>query len=116
MTLEEVVDQAESNLRNSFSVVGLLNETESFYDMIETRISYMNMSLEAHPGLLKGGQHASGKGKDKEEYERCSNAFEDINFRQRFKAELPILASLEYLYEVGVEVNRFQKEELHQCR
>lgn len=32
--LTEIEQQAESNLRHSFSVVGLLNETDSFYDMV----------------------------------------------------------------------------------
>jgi hypothetical protein len=32
--LMEIEQQAESNLRHSFSVVGLLNETDSFYDMV----------------------------------------------------------------------------------
>jgi len=116
MTLEDAVYQAESNLRNSFSVVGLLNETESFYDMIETRISYMNMSLEVHPAVMEDARHASGHGKSKTEYARCSKAFIDSAFQQRFREEIPLMVSLEHLYEVGVEVNRFQKEELHQCR
>ena len=115
MTYEDVVEQAESNLRNAFSVVGLLTETEIFYEMIHKRISYINMTIEVHPGLMDDGQHASGKGGNRTEYERCSAAFADATFQRRFKEQLPILASLEYLYNVGVEVNRFQKEELHWC-
>ena len=38
ITLDEIEDQAEANLRHSFSVVGLLNETNEFYDMITARI------------------------------------------------------------------------------
>ena len=34
--LEEIEQQAAANLRHSFSVVGLLNETESFYEMVTT--------------------------------------------------------------------------------
>ena len=116
ITLEEVIDQAESNLRHAFSVVGLLNETESFYSMIETRISYMNMSLEVHPSLIQDGRHSSQGGeKNKTEYERCSNVFVDESFQQQFREKVPIMQSLEYLYQVGVKVNRFQKEELNQC-
>jgi hypothetical protein len=46
---------------------------------------------------------------------RCSRVFQNEKFQQQFKEKLPILASLERLYQVGVEVNRFQQEELRQC-
>jgi hypothetical protein len=43
-SLAEVVKQADGNLRHSFAVVGLLNESDTFYEMIDDRVSYMNMS------------------------------------------------------------------------
>lgn len=117
ITLDEMVDQAEDNLRNSFSVVGLLNETKSFYDMIEKRLSYMNMSQSLPSGLnLGGGTHSSGRNGEKAvEYYRCSDVFKNATFHQRLREELPSVASLERLYRLGVEVNRFQKEELQRC-
>ena len=114
ITLEEMTNQAEDNLRNSFSVVGLLNETESFYDMIEMRLSYMNMS-QSLPAELSGGRHASGKGKNITEYNRCSDVFESETFRQRLREEYPSVAAAERLYYLGVEINRFQNEELQHC-
>ena len=107
MPLEEIETQAESNLRNSFSVVGLLNETDTFYEMLTRRIAYLDMSL--HP-QVKGKAHRSFASK------RCSLIFKNETFQQRLKAELPILESLIRLYQVGVEVNRFQFEELLQCQ
>jgi hypothetical protein len=38
INLNDIERQAEANLRHSFSVVGLLNETASFYEMVTTRI------------------------------------------------------------------------------
>lgn len=38
ISLNDMERQAEANLRHSFSVVGLLNETSSFYEMLTTRI------------------------------------------------------------------------------
>ena len=117
ITLDEMVDQAEDNLRNSFSVVGLLNETKSFYDMIEKRLSYMNMSQSLPSGLnLGGGTHSSGRNGEKAvEYYRCSDVFKNATFHQRLREELPSVAALERVYRLGVEVNRFQKEELQRC-
>jgi hypothetical protein len=47
---------------------------------------------------------------------QCSNLFGKEDFQERFKEKLPILAALDRLYKVGVEVNRFQQEELKQCQ
>jgi hypothetical protein len=109
ISLPEMEAQAESNLRQAFSVVGLLNETDAFYDMVTTRIAYVNMSLNPQ---VKGSRHPSLK---TTESMRCSRVFQNEKFQQLFKEKLPILASLERLYQVGVEVNRFQQEELQHC-
>jgi hypothetical protein len=110
LTLEELEAQAETNLRQSFSVVGLLHETDSFYDMVTARIHYVNMSLNPN---VAGARHASSKTVN---IIRCSSLFDKKDFQERFKEKLPILAALDRLYKVGVEVNRFQQEELKQCR
>lgn len=64
------------------------------------------------PSILKGSQHPSLKTR---ESMRCSRVFQNEKFQQQFKEKLPMLASLERLYQVGVEMNRFQQEELRQC-
>jgi hypothetical protein len=109
ISLEEMEAQAESNLRQAFSVVGLLNETDIFYDMLNARVQYVNMSL--HPHVI-GNRHTNSKSK---EHLRCAAAFKNATFQERFKEKLPILAVLDRLFHVGVEVNRFQLEELRQC-
>jgi hypothetical protein len=90
-------------------VVGLLNETDTFYDMVTTRIAYVNVSLNPQ---VKGSRHPSLKTRKSM---RCSRVFQNEKFQQQFKEKLPMLASLERLYQVGVEMNRFQQEELRQC-
>jgi hypothetical protein len=107
--LEQVERQAETNLRQSFSVVGLLNETGVFLDMVTSRIAYINMSL--NPSVT-GMRHASIRS---DESKRCSNVYQDASFQQDFKLRLPCLASLERLYQVGVKVNQFQRQELEDC-
>ena len=111
MTLEEIEDQVESNLRHAFSVVGLLNETESFYDMITDRIDYVNMTYNPH---IQGRDHAT---LPSEENKACKKLFgTDEEFRESVRQKVPAFAALERIYHVAIEVNRFQKEELQQCR
>ena len=51
-----------------------------------------------------------------EEHKRCADQFQNNEtFRELFREALPPLRVLERLYNVGIEVNRFQKEELRQC-
>jgi len=108
--LMEIEQQAESNLRHSFSVVGLLNETDSFYDMVSARIQYSNMSNNPH---IYGPTHATVK---TVEQRRCTHKFQkNKTIRASLRAALPHFAALERLYHVGVEVNRFQTRELSQC-
>ena len=48
---------AAYNLRNSFTVVGLLQETQEFYDMVTQRVEYIDMSLNP---TTEGKRHGSG--------------------------------------------------------
>lgn len=109
LTLEELEAQTESNLRNAFSVVGLLNETNQFYDMVTKRIAYVDMALHPH---VQGKKHTS---MELRMAQKCKGIFANESFQEQFKAQLPVLAVLDRLYKVGVEVNRFQLEELRQC-
>ena len=44
-----------------------------------------------------------------------SSFLKNETFREYVRSNTPALRALERVYEVGVEVNRFQKEELAQC-
>jgi hypothetical protein len=112
MTYEEMYAQAESNLRQSFSVVGLLNETDQFYEMVSTRIGYLDMTRNPH---VEGKKHESG-GDDPNEVERCKALFMSPEYQDETKRKIPEMKLIEKLFHVGVEVNRFQREELSQCR
>ncbi|KAL3902485.1 MAG: hypothetical protein SGILL_010806, partial [Bacillariaceae sp.] len=83
MTIEDIYTQAEGNLRHSFSVVGLLNETSEFYDMVSTRIGYLDMSRNPH---VEGGKHRS-KGDDPEEVERCKALFTTREYQEEAKRQ-----------------------------
>jgi hypothetical protein len=112
MTLEEMAIQAESNLKQSFAVVGLLNETNSFYDMVTTRIVYVDMKLNTQ---VMGGGHQS-VGKNQDEADRCKALFVTTKFQEDTIRRHPELKLIERIYQVAVEVNRFQKLELSQCQ
>jgi hypothetical protein len=107
--LQQMERQAANNLRQSFAVVGLLQETDTFYDMVTKRVQYANMSLNPH---VKGAAHSTG---NKAEQQRCKARFSNSTFQELLKQKSPILAALDRLYKVGVEVNRFQLEELQSC-
>eukprot|EP00980_Cylindrotheca_fusiformis_P011129 scaffold2557_cov121-Cylindrotheca_fusiformis.AAC.12 len=110
--LEDMERQAEANLRHSFSVVGLLNETKSFYEMVTTRIQYVDMFNNLD---ISGPLHSS-TGYNRLESSRCSALYSgNETFRQMLRDASPQLQALERLYKVGVMVNRAQKEELRTC-
>ena len=107
--LEQIEQQAANNLRRSFAVVGLLNETTTFYNMIDARINYVNMSLNPK---IKGNRHSSKGGDDAE---RCRSLYQDPSFQQKLRSKSPAVAALDRLYHLAVQVNRHQLRELEQC-
>ena len=112
MQLHDMEIQAESNLLQAFSVVGLLEEIDEFYDMVDQRFEYIDMSQNAH---IQGGRHSSVKKGKISEIDRCKKVYEREDFRNEFKTQLPVLATMDRLYKVAVKVNRFQKEEIQKC-
>lgn len=107
--LRVMEETASYNLRNSFAVVGLLEETDQFFDMITQRVLYMDTSLNPE---VRGESHSSGKGP---EQMRCSQVFKQESFRKEILDKGPEVAASMRLYELGLQVNKFQKEELEQC-
>ena len=107
--LKTMEEQAAYNLRNSFAVVGLLHQTGDYYDMISKRVAYMDTTLNP---AEDGETHSSGRGP---EIERCSNVLKGEAFQERMIARSPEVAVMVRLYKLGVEVNKFQKEELESC-
>jgi len=108
-TLQDVTKQAEENLRHSFAVVGLLNETQSFYSMVSARVAYMG-NLTRNMNLASVGGKHSTKGR-----RGVKKVFADPHFQRRLIDASPEFAALLKLYEVSVEVNRFQLKELSSC-
>lgn len=116
ISLEEIEQQAEANLRHSFSVVGLLSDTNDYFDMLTTRLQYVNMSKNPH--ILPSSHSSVPRPKKlKEEYTRCKYQYEkNETFKALFRQQLPHLQILDRLYNVGVKVNHFQRQELEECR
>ena len=107
-TLKDVEQQAEENLRNSYAVVGLLAEHQSFYNMISARVAYMaNLTQNAHL-IARGGKHKAGGLEVKKKYA-------NLSFQKQLINASPEIAALERLYKVSVEVNQFQLKELQTC-
>ena len=112
-TLEELTVQAEYNLRHSFAVVGILEDgEESFWEMLDARVDYLDIQR-SNTIAIRGGRHSS---KSKGEYGRCKERFKDVKFQQYLLAASPEVVALVHLYEVAVQVNQFQKQELLECR
>lgn len=112
MTFEQMALQAEGNLKRSFAVVGLLNETESFYEMVTARIGYLDMKNNKH---VVGGEHQS-VGLNEEEMKRCKALYLTTKFQEEAKQKHPELQLVERIFQVAMEVNQFQQQELNQCR
>lgn len=109
MTLTQAEQQARHNLQHSFAVVGLLNETETFFEMVTARANYMNTSLNPE---VTGARHSTSK---KEEYARCSQIYQTKDFQENLLAVCPELRALRRLFQVGMAVNRFQIQEMQTC-
>lgn len=110
ISFRELWIQSESNLRHAFSVVGLMNETLTFFEMLTTRVAYLDMSLNPN---IKGERHRSGRTR---ETVRCHRVFQDPSFQQELRTRVPMVQLLEHLYHVAVEVNRNQLQELRECQ
>eukprot|EP00531_Pseudo-nitzschia_arenysensis_P001738 CAMPEP_0116117408 /NCGR_PEP_ID=MMETSP0329-20121206/1556_1 /TAXON_ID=697910 /ORGANISM="Pseudo-nitzschia arenysensis, Strain B593" /LENGTH=535 /DNA_ID=CAMNT_0003610969 /DNA_START=362 /DNA_END=1969 /DNA_ORIENTATION=- len=111
ISLEGIAAQAESNLRNSFSVVGLLHESDSFYEMLDQRIAFLDFNQS-----FRVDGHARHKSHFAKQKPMCQKLYlEDETFREKIRAEIPAFQAMERVYNVGVEVNRFQKQELQEC-
>lgn len=109
MTIKEIEAQAEYNLRYSFSVVGLLEESQTFYNMVTTRVSYIDMGM--NPEVM-GKSHSTGK---KADLLWCKEQYKDKDFQAQFLRDSPEMAALVRLYKVAQEVNAAQIAELKQC-
>ena len=107
--LEEVEAQAAYNLRNSFAVVGLLHEQDSFFEMLHERVDYLDLHLDHAEIFGDGGDHMSLKN------QYCQERFQTEQFQQDLVAASPELQALIRLYRIGVQVNSFQMRELEEC-
>ena len=107
-SLDSLAFQAEGNLRHGFAVVGLVNETDTFYDMVTKRVGYLNMSL--NPSVT-GQMHSTSK---KGDYAMCQELYAKPEFQKKIMAKHRPVELLKHLFSVAEEVNRFQMKELSQ--
>ena len=110
ISFDTIEAQATSNLLQSFSVVGFLEDIPSFYEMVSQRLAYVDMSLNQES--TEGQRHSSGKGRSQL---RCKALYQESDFREQFREKVPLMRRVERVVEVGRKVNQFQKEELRAC-
>jgi hypothetical protein len=108
-SIQDLENQAEGNLRNSFAVVGILEETDTFYEMVSARVGYIDTSLNPH---IRGDKH---KRPPLAALSKCKAKFAVPEHRKWMKDHSPEVAALWRLYQVAMEVNRFHLEELRSC-
>ena len=114
-TLQEVVIQAEFNLRQAFAVVGILEDgQETFFDMIHHRVDYIDTTK--HPDLFHGRAIRINATPSQGEPGRCKERYQNVEFQKQLIQASPEVASMVHLYQVAVQVNRFQQQELQQCK
>jgi len=106
---QEVLAQAEFNLRHSFAVVGLLEDSDNFFDMIDKRVGYVNMTQaqsikDAHVSKSKTGERL-----------RCGERFKETELQEQLLSLSKEIRGAVHLYQVAVEVNAFQMAELAEC-
>jgi hypothetical protein len=109
LSLDDLERMAAYNLRNSFSVVGLLHKSDEFNEMVTQRVHYMNMSLNPH---IQGKRHSTGS---IGESARCKEVYKDPDFQNIISSKSPAVQVINRLYQVGIEVNEFQRKELQEC-
>lgn len=109
LTLADLEQQGAYNLRNSFAVVGLLQKTDDFYKMVSQRVFYMDTSLNPE---VEGKSHTTGK---QPEMLRCKAKFQTKEFQEALLQQSPAMATLNRLYKIAIEVNKFQTKELAEC-
>ena len=110
LSLEDIEIQAAYNLRNSFAVVGLLQDTPGFYEMVRQRVYYMDTRL--NPDVVGKTHSTKNLGK---EVERCREIYRSPDFQNKLMEQAPEVAAMIRLYKIALEVNAFQKKELESC-
>mmetsp|Transcript_10509 Transcript_10509/g.12374 ORF Transcript_10509/g.12374 Transcript_10509/m.12374 type:complete len:82 (+) Transcript_10509:1402-1647(+) len=78
--------------------------------MVSTRVAYMSNLTKNAQNIAAGGKH----GTKKRSIEKVTYA--NLTFQQQLIKASPEIAALDRLYKVGVEVNRFQQEEVKNCQ
>lgn len=104
--LESFVRQADYNLRHSFAVVGLNEDMDGFYDMVTSRVDYLDMALNPH---VVGDRHSAGSSAE------CQALYQSAAFQQELTEASPAVAALVQLHQTAARVNAFQREELATC-
>ena len=115
-SLNDVEAQAEENLRHSFAVVGVVERLSRFNGMVGKRVAYLGNMMHqnnASSGSMK--THSSRTKRNAVEVEQCTRAFADPAVRERLKKKHPELGALVRLYDVALEVEQHQFDELSAC-
>eukprot|EP00977_Amphora_coffeiformis_P017098 scaffold5479_cov199-Amphora_coffeaeformis.AAC.37 len=104
--VQSFVRQADYNLRHGMAVVGLNEDIKAFYDMVTTRVSYVDMSRNPH---VHGSAHPSSATHD------CKRHYQTIEFQQSLLQASSTIRAIVGLYDTAKRVNAFQKNEMLSC-
>lgn len=123
LSLSDLMDQAEDNLRQSFAVIGLLNETENFYKMVSRRVYYMDTSRNMPQFRMK--RHKSIRSPD---FMFCKDLCLRSSFQRDVSLASPELRVMIHLCDVTVQIqflcfachfrllSQYQKSSLFHCQ
>ena len=101
------VRQVDYNIRHGMAVVGLNDDIQGFYDMVTTRVSYVNMSLNPR---VHGAPHSSSSTPE------CKALYQHSEFQQSLLRSSSTIRAVVGLYDTAKRVNAFQKNEMRTCR
>lgn len=105
-TITQLERQADDNLKQSFAVVGLLNNFSQFESMMRKRFAY---TATFGLGKVKGRKHGS---KGNSNNSKCKAAFTDASVRALWIERSSAVQMLLRLHRTAVRVNGVQASEL----
>ena len=78
-----------------------MDDIDNFFEMINTRVKYIDIKLDSVSDLHCNDPHAE--------------SLKDPLLQEKFISSSPVIAALVRLYELGMEVNKSQREEVENC-
>lgn len=112
-TIEELEAQADSNLRQAFAIVGVLDKMQDFNFMFSKRFAYFpDYTQDVDVKYTQGRSHKSPVSK---ESRRCKVAYADPQVRRTLAEKSSGLRMLLRIHNTSKVVSQHHHNELSQC-